>query len=297
MPVADGSDQEEQEGDSHSAAWIAGQPSDIPLSIAENPPTYSGKLNADCSACDAFSLYFDEEVWQMIVEKTNLYALQEMMPNWQTLMREYKPSSVVAIDESMILFKGRSAMKQYMPLKPKIKRGYKVWSIADSDTEYLCKFDFYQGRTDRRPSDMGLGEHVALSLAEGLSPDLQSMVQVRRVMRPTDVPDEGLMCDLLWSDPHKDIMGWGESGRGVSFTFGSDVVAKFVHKFDLDLICRAHQVVEDGYEFFCQETTGYNFIGAQLYCGMFDNAAAMMSVDETLMCSFQVRLSPPLSPN
>jgi diadenosine tetraphosphatase ApaH/serine/threonine PP2A family protein phosphatase len=37
----------------------------------------------------------------------------------------------------------------------------------------------------------------------GLSPDLQSMEQIRRLMRPTDVPDQGLLCDLLWSDPDK----------------------------------------------------------------------------------------------
>jgi serine/threonine-protein phosphatase PP1 catalytic subunit len=76
----------------------------------------------------------------------------------------------------------------------------------------------------------------------GLSPDLQSMEQIRRIMRPTDVPDQGLLCDLLWSDPDKDVMGWGENDRGVSYTFGPDVVAKFLHKHDLDLICRAHQV-------------------------------------------------------
>ncbi|CAH2295878.1 serine threonine- phosphatase PP1-gamma catalytic subunit [Pelobates cultripes] len=81
----------------------------------------------------------------------------------------------------------------------------------------------------------------------GLSPDLQSMEQIRRIMRPTDVPDQGLLCDLLWSDPDKDVLGWGENDRGVSFTFGAEVVAKFLHKHDLDLICRAHQVVEDGY--------------------------------------------------
>ena len=76
----------------------------------------------------------------------------------------------------------------------------------------------------------------------GLSPDLQSMEQIRRIMRPTDVPDQGLLCDLLWSDPDKDTMGWGENDRGVSFTFGAEVVAKFLHKHDFDLICRAHQV-------------------------------------------------------
>ena len=61
-----------------------------------------------------------------------------------------------------------------------------------------------------------------------------------------DIPDTGLLCDLLWADPDKEIVGWGENDRGVSFTFGEDVVAQFLRRHDLDLICRAHQVVEDG---------------------------------------------------
>lgn len=76
----------------------------------------------------------------------------------------------------------------------------------------------------------------------GLSPDLLDMNQIQQMMRPTDVPDKGLICDLLWSDPDKDILGWNENERGVSFTFGPDVVTKFLEKHDLDLICRAHQV-------------------------------------------------------
>ena len=75
-----------------------------------------------------------------------------------------------------------------------------------------------------------------------MTTDLQSMEQIRRIMRPTDVPDTGLLCDLLWSDPDKDTPGWGENDRGVSFTFGGEVVGKFLHKHDMDLICRAHQV-------------------------------------------------------
>lgn len=89
---------------------------------------------------------------------------------------------------------------------------------------------------------------LLLRFCSGLSPDLQSMEQIRRIMRPTDVPDQGLLCDLLWSDPDKDVLGWGENDRGVSFTFGSEVVAKFLHKHDLDLICRAHQVIKHVYK-------------------------------------------------
>lgn len=92
---------------------------------------------------------------------------------------------------------------------------------------------------------------------------------------------------MLWSDPDKDVQGWGENDRGVSFTFGADVVSKFLNRHDLDLICRAHQVVEDGYEFFAKRQL-VTLFSAPNYCGEFDNAGGMMSVDETLMCSFQV---------
>mmetsp|Transcript_111150 Transcript_111150/g.270096 ORF Transcript_111150/g.270096 Transcript_111150/m.270096 type:complete len:352 (-) Transcript_111150:274-1329(-) len=125
------------------------------------------------------------------------------------------------------------------------------------------------------------------SMHGGLSPELASMDQIKRIMRPTDVPDTGLLCDLLWSDPDKDILGWGENDRGVSFTFGPDVVHSFLKRHDLDLVCRAHQVVEDGYEFFAKRQL-VTLFSAPNYCGEFDNAGAMMSVDETLMCSFQI---------
>ncbi|VDM23790.1 unnamed protein product [Hydatigera taeniaeformis] len=100
----------------------------------------------------------------------------------------------------------------------------------------------------------------------------------------------GLLCDILWADPDKETRGWGENDRGVSFVFGVDVVEKFLHRHDLDLICRAHQVVEDGYEFFAQRRL-VTLFSAPNYCGEFDNAGGMMSVDETLMCSFQLYFS------
>ncbi|CAD7680169.1 unnamed protein product [Nyctereutes procyonoides] len=78
-----------------------------------------------------------------------------------------------------------------------------------------------------------------------------------------------------------------ENDRGVSFTFGAEVVAKFLHKHDLDLICRAHQVVEDVYEFLAK-TQLVTLFSAPNYCGDFDSAGAMMNVVETLMGSFQI---------
>lgn len=120
----------------------------------------------------------------------------------------------------------------------------------------------------------------------GLSPDLLHIGQIRNIQRPVEVPVQGLLCDLLWSDPSSD-MGWTENDRGVSFAFGPDVVTKFLQKHDFDLICRGHQVVEDGYEFFAQRKL-ITIFSAPNYCGTFDNAGALMSINDELLCSFQI---------
>jgi serine/threonine-protein phosphatase PP1 catalytic subunit len=121
----------------------------------------------------------------------------------------------------------------------------------------------------------------------GLSPELSSMDQIRRIKRPINIPDSGLLCDLLWSDPDLDVQGWGDNDRGVSFTFGKETISNFLRKHQLELICRAHQVVEDGYEFFAKRQL-VTIFSAPNYCGEFDNKGAIMDVNEDLMCSFQI---------
>ena len=109
---------------------------------------------------------------------------------------------------------------------------------------------------------------------------------VKRIQRPTDIGDYGLVCDLLWSDPSFEIDGFYENGdRGVSYYFGKDIVDCFNKNFEIDLICRAHQVVEDGYEFFNKRSL-VTIFSAPNYCGEFDNCAAYMVVDDNLKCSF-----------
>lgn len=121
----------------------------------------------------------------------------------------------------------------------------------------------------------------------GLSPTLQSLGEIRNLTRPTDVPDYGWLSDLLWSDPSETTIDWEENERGVSYCFGKKVVNEFLARFDLDLVCRAHMVVEDGYEFFNDKTLVTVF-SAPCYCGEFDNLGAIMSVNEDLLCGFEL---------
>lgn len=87
-----------------------------------------------------------------------------------------------------------------------------------------------------------IGDKI-LCMHGGLSPELENLDQIRELTRPTEIPDSGLLCDLLWSDPDGGIEGWADSDRGVSCVFGADRVAEFLDKNDLDLICRGHQVI------------------------------------------------------
>ena len=121
----------------------------------------------------------------------------------------------------------------------------------------------------------------------GLSPSLISPQDIGSIERPIEIPDAGLLCDALWSDPDKDIKGWAENERGVSYTFGPDRVENFISRNDLDLVVRAHQVVENGYEFFAGRKL-VTIFSAPNYCGEFDNCGALMRIDENLQCSFKV---------
>ena len=128
-----------------------------------------------------------------------------------------------------------------------------------------------------------------LCMHGGLSPDLKELKNIKQIVRPTEVPDKGLLCDLLWSDPDADAEDWAPNNRGISVLFNENLVEKAIDELDIDLICRAHQVVESGYEFFAQRQLVTVF-SAPNYCGEFDNAGAFMLVNKDLMCGFKVLL-------
>lgn len=130
-----------------------------------------------------------------------------------------------------------------------------------------------------------------LCMHGGLSSELYNAPSLDILTKPArpchDPPSPSLANDLLWADPDITTKGFKQSIRGCSSTFGADIVTQFCKKNNLDLIVRAHQVVQDGYDFFANRKL-VTIFSAPHYCGQFDNAAAVMIVSEDLVCSFRI---------
>ncbi|OHT12871.1 Serine/threonine protein phosphatase PP1 isozyme 4 [Tritrichomonas foetus] len=128
----------------------------------------------------------------------------------------------------------------------------------------------------------------------GISQHMQSIKDIEDIKRPLKtIEEDSFISDLLWADPSPDITGYQSSERGTSYTFGQDVAEEFLRENDYDLICRAHQVVQDGYEFpFYPGQSVVTVFSAPNYCQDFGNKGAMLKITEALTCSFEF-VNPP----
>ncbi|KAF3795044.1 Serine/threonine-protein phosphatase 5 [Nymphaea thermarum] len=79
------------------------------------------------------------------------------------------------------------------------------------------------------------------------SVDGVKLSDIRAIDRFCEPPEEGLMCELLWSDPQPNL-GRGPSKRGVGLSFGADVTKRFLQENGLELVVRSHEVKDEGYE-------------------------------------------------
>ena len=128
-----------------------------------------------------------------------------------------------------------------------------------------------------------------LCIHGGISPRLSNLGQLRNLVRPIKFDENTLALDLLWSDPGVRVDDWDENERGVSCLYGSKSLRKFLDDNNLDVLVRAHQVVEDGYEFPFSPYMGVvTVFSAPKYCDAYDNKAALMHIDENLEAYFSV---------
>jgi len=118
----------------------------------------------------------------------------------------------------------------------------------------------------------------------GLSRELTNLDQIRRLVRPFDVPDTGLICDLLWADFDEDTPGWAESERGVSYTFGLDKLQDFCKNLGFDFVVCGSQVQEHGFQWFGNKEL-VKIWGCTNLCGELTNNGVMMTISRTDACS------------
>lgn len=120
----------------------------------------------------------------------------------------------------------------------------------------------------------------------GLSPDVNTINEIRAIDRKQEVPHEGAMCDLLWSDPDE-VETWSLSPRGAGFLFGENEVNKFLLTNGLELITRAHQLVMEGYK----EMFNGGLVtvwSAPNYCYRCGNVAAVLRIEDDLTRNYTI---------
>jgi len=122
----------------------------------------------------------------------------------------------------------------------------------------------------------------------GLSPFATTIDDIRKISRHQDIPHEGPFPDLLWSDPD-DTTGWDCGNHGAGFRFGADKVHEFNHTNGIDLICRSHQLVMEGYKYAYGEVDPclVTVWSAPHYRQKLDNMAAVMELDSNLNKKFK----------
>lgn len=120
----------------------------------------------------------------------------------------------------------------------------------------------------------------------GLSPSITTLDDINNIDRKQEVPHDGPMCDLMWSDP-EEVEGWGLSPRGAGYLFGADIAKKFNQENRIELIARAHQLVMEGYKWMFDEGL-VTVWSAPNYCYRCGNVAAILEFDENLKQNFRI---------
>lgn len=130
-------------------------------------------------------------------------------------------------------------------------------------------------------------EGKILCIHGGLSPDIKTLDHIRTIERKVEIPHDGPFCDLMWSDP-EDIETWQMSPRGAGWLFGNKVTKEFNHLNGLELVARAHQLVQEGYKYWFPEKSLVTVWSAPNYCYRCGNVASIMKINEDLEREFLI---------
>uniref|UniRef100_A0A0K0FYC9 Serine/threonine-protein phosphatase n=1 Tax=Strongyloides venezuelensis TaxID=75913 RepID=A0A0K0FYC9_STRVS len=168
----------------------------------------------------------------------------------------------------------------------KVNRHYGFYDEISRKYHSMDLFEAFGSMFEYMPVSAIVGDKI-LCVHGGLSPELKSRECLMKIKRPVCPYNNSFVCDLLWSDPDLLTKGFSSSTRGVSYFFGTGITSKTCEDLKIDLICRGHQVVQDGYEFFADRKL-VTIFSAPHYCGQYANSGAFMTVSGELACSFTI---------
>ena len=114
----------------------------------------------------------------------------------------------------------------------------------------------------------------------GLSPLITTVDQIRLINRRGEIPHEGAMCDLLWSDPTDENETWSFNSRGAGWMFGYKVVNEFNQINGIELICRAHQLTGEGIKYWFKDKNLVTIWSCPNYCYRCGNKAGIVKIDK-----------------
>ncbi|KAJ3438604.1 serine/threonine-protein phosphatase [Anaeramoeba flamelloides] len=152
--------------------------------------------------------------------------------------------------------------------------------------KYPSKILLLRGNHESRQITQIIDQTI-LCVHGGLSPEIRTIDQIRAINRMDEVPHEGAFCDLVWSDP-EEIEGWATSPRGAGWLFGKKVTNEFNNINDLSLVCRAHQIVQEGYRYSYGEENLVTIWSAPNYFYRSGNVASILILDDKLNRNYKI---------
>ncbi|KAL5969360.1 Serine/threonine-protein phosphatase PP1-2 [Taenia solium] len=203
----------------------------------------------------------------------------------------------------------------------KLKYPHNIYLLrGNHESERMCRFNGFEREIIQRYNDRrvlnnfidafnympiaAIIEQSVFCTHGGISRDLMAFevtdlrAEINRINRPVDVPTDGIMCELLWSDPIPETdpspFGWKPSMRGSGFRFGYDVTHEFLDKYEMTDIIRAHQYMPTGFRVFHDRLM--SIFSAPNYMNRRRNKGAIAIVTKrNEMCNIEGEIFEPLN--